>query len=89
MASSLSITTGSLSSVKNYANDTKVQDTLLLYGLCRHLWEPNNTTLTNQQKLNRVLNDIESQIIRRARNYELDQRRAALIDDVETDVNLE
>jgi hypothetical protein len=88
MASYIGIQAGALSSVNNYSNDVKVRDTLLKYGMARGLWNE-ESTLTNQQKLDAVVDDIALRVVAVARNYELDQRRADLVDDVQAEIGLE
>lgn len=88
MASYIGIQAGTLTSTNQYTNDTKVRDTLLKYGLARGLWNA-ESTLTNQQKLDAVVDDIAQRLVAIARNYELDQRRADLVDDVQAEVGLE
>ena len=86
MASSIAIKVGPLTATNNYADDVKVQAVLLKFYEERGIGP---AEATNQEKLQAIVDWIAGQIVRHARRLELEQRQQAVVDEVETEYNLE
>lgn len=86
MASFITIATGPLSSTKNYANDAKVQTTLLKFWESRlqHEGEPEPS---NQEKLDAIVDEIETMIRDEVRNNERNKRVEAAIPGILADID--
>lgn len=86
MASTIGIKVGPLTATNTYADDAKVQATLLKFYEERGIGPMD---ATNQEKLQAIVDWIAHQIVSRARRLELEQRQMALVDEVEGEYNLE
>lgn len=87
MASTLGIALmdGALRSVRNYADDTVVADTLLKFYAAASLGP---LAASNQAKLDAVVEWIELQIVEGARRYERALRLAALENEINEEIGL-
>jgi len=86
MASSLTIETGPLTSTLSWANDAKVQDTLLHYYEIMGLGED---TATNQEKLDAVVANLANHVQLIVKRYERSARESTLEAGIDADYGLE
>ena len=86
----ISLNDGGLVSQNSYANDAKVQKTLLAYFDKRGLAGTDNPSeLSNQEKLDRVLDDLVDQILDTVRIREIRDRIRTSQQIIESDVDTE
>jgi hypothetical protein len=86
MASTIGIKVGALTATNTYADDAKVQATLLKFYEERGI---GSMDATNQEKLQAIVDWIVHQIVSRARRLELEQRQEAAVDEVNEEYTLE
>lgn len=88
MASSINIQVGPLSSSLNYANDTKVRETLL--GFYETLNKPEGVIhSTNQERLDYIVKNVVALIIERARKRYIETERLVNEQEARTNYDFE